>query len=263
MPAWKNLKARLNGGETLLGCFLALGDPLAAEIMGNAGYDWALIDLEHGAGDERLALVQMQALAGTGAGSVVRVEGTARQRANRVLDLGAEGIMFPRVDTAEDAACAAAAISYPPGGVRGVAFSNRAAVFGSGFREYMAASAGLLLSIVQVESPLAVDNAGVIAATPGVDVLFVGPSDLSHSLGILGQFDDPAYTGAIDRIAAAARSQGKHLGVLLPNPDHFDFYYSRGFRFIASGNDGVLLNNAARGLVARLRGSQSEAQKRA
>ena len=258
MPAWKNLKARLNGGETLLGCFLALGDPLAAEIMGNAGYDWALIDLEHGAGDERLALLQMQALAATGAGSVVRVEGTARQRAHRVLDLGAEAIMFPRVDTAADAAAAAAAMAYPPAGVRGVAFSNRAAVFGSEFRDYMRATPDLLLTIVQIESPAAVANAADIAAEKGVDVLFVGPSDLSHSLGILSQFDHPDYVAAIDQISAAAKSKGKHLGVLLPNPDHFGFYHGRGFRFIAAGNDGVLLNNAARALTGKLRGMLAE-----
>ncbi len=246
-------------GETILGCFLAMGDPLAAEIVGNAGYDWALIDLEHGAGDERLAMYQMQALNGTGAGVVVRVEGTARQRTNRILDMGAEGIMFPRVDTPEDAAAAAAAISYGPNGVRGVAFGNRACTFGTGAHDYMAAAPGLLLAVVQIESPLAVKNVDAIAGTPGVDVLFVGPSDLSHSLGIFQQFDNPLYVGAVDAIAAAAKKHGKQAGVLLPNPDMFGFYHQRGFRFIAAGNDGVFLNNGARGMVAKLRGLRDAA----
>src|SRR5918993_5641884 len=131
------LKARLQGGEALLGCFLSLGSSLTAEIMGAAGYDWGLIDLEHGAGGEPEALLQMQALQGSGCAAFVRVEGTERQRSHRVLDFGAHGIMFPRVDTPEQAEQAVAAMRYPLGGVRGLAFSNRACMYGSNLRPYM------------------------------------------------------------------------------------------------------------------------------
>src|ERR1035441_5726735 len=110
----KNLKERVRKGETLFGCFLGLGSPLTAEIMGMAGYDWALIDLEHGAGDERETLFQLQALEHTSAAAIVRVESNARQRVHRVLDLGAHGIMFPRIDNAEQARHAVAAMRYPP-----------------------------------------------------------------------------------------------------------------------------------------------------
>lgn len=250
----KNLKARVRDGETVFGCFLSLGSSLTAEIMGLAGYDWALIDLEHGAGGEREALWQMQALEATGAAAVVRVESSARQRAHRVLDLGARGIMFPRINSAEEAREAVAAMRYPPEGVRGVAFSNRACAFGSNFRPYMEASLDSLLSIVQIETPAAVANVEAIAAVDGVDVLFIGPSDLSHSLGILGQFEHPRYQEAVDKTAQAAARQGKATGILLPKPDDLGFYRERGFIFLASGSDGVLLNNAARALVARLRG---------
>ena len=116
----------------------------------------------------------------------------------------------------------------------------------------MAAAAEYLLTIVQVESAQAVENVEAIAATPGADVLFVGPTDLSHSLGILGQFDHPIYIEAVDTVAAAAKRHGKHLGILLPKPEFFDFYHSRGFRFIGCGNDGILLNNAARAMVKKL-----------
>lgn len=251
----QNLKARVQSGETLLGCFLSLGSPITAEIMGLAGYDWALIDLEHGAGGEREALSQMQALEATGAAPVVRVESNARQRAHRVLDLGARGVMFPRIDAAEQAREAVAAMRYPPEGVRGVAFSNRACAFGSNFRPYMEASLGSLLCIVQIETPEAVANVEAISAVEGVDVLFIGPSDLSHSLGILGEFDHPRYRDAVDKTAQAAARSGKATGILLPKPDDLGFYRQRGFTFLASGSDGVLLNNAARALVTRLKGN--------
>jgi 4-hydroxy-2-oxoheptanedioate aldolase len=251
----KNLKARVRGGETVFGCFLSMGSSITAEIMGLAGYDWALIDLEHGAGGEREALSQVQALEATPAAPVVRIESNARQRAHRVLDLGACGIMFPHIDTAEQAREAVAAMRYPPEGVRGVAFANRACGFGSNFRPYMEASLGALLCIVQIETPEAVANADAIAAVDGVDVSFIGPSDLSHSLGILGQFDHPRYVDAVDKTAAAGARHGKATGILLPKPDDLGFYRQRGFTFLASGSDGVLLNNAARALVTKLKGS--------
>ena len=249
----KNLKQRVLKGETVFGCFLGLGSPLTAEIMGLAGYDWGLIDLEHGAGGEREALAQMQALEATPAAAIVRVESNVRQRSHRVLDSGAHGIMFPRINTAEEARDAVAAMRYPPHGVRGVAFSNRACSFGSNFLPYMEASLTSLLCIVQIETPEAVANADAIAAVDGVDVLFIGPSDLSHSLGILGKFDHPLYRDAIDRTAEAGKRRGKATGILLPKPDDFGFYSERGYTFLASGADGVLLNNAARALVSKLR----------
>jgi 4-hydroxy-2-oxoheptanedioate aldolase len=247
------LKRRLFSGDTVLGCFLSLGSPITTELMGNAGYDWALIDLEHGAGSESEALHQLQALSATPAAAIVRVESTARQRAHRLLDMGAHGIMFPRVDSAEDARDAASAMRYPPLGVRGVAFSNRACHYGSNFRPYLEASAEALLTIVQIETRAAVDRVAEIAAVPGVDVLFIGPSDLSHSYGILGQFDHPDFTSAIERTVQAAQTHGKALGILLPSPADLARYHSLGFRFIASGSDAVLLNNAARSLVQSLR----------
>ena len=248
---------QLMHGEAVLGCFLSLGSPSTAELMANAGYEWGLIDLEHGAGDERDALVQIQALAAGGTIAIVRVEGNARQRVHRVLDFGAHGIMFPRIDTAADAKAAVAAMRYPPDGVRGVAFSNRAGGYGSNFRPYMAGSLALI-TVVQIESPAAVENVDAIAAIDGVDVLFVGPSDLSHSMGMLGNFEHPDFVAAIRRTAAAASAHGKQCGILLPSPKDFKKYYDLGYRFIASGSDAVLLNNAARALVEGIRKDREE-----
>lgn len=250
-----NLRERVQRGDTLLGCFLSLGSPLTAEICGLAGFDWTLIDLEHGAGSEREALSQMQALAPTGAAAVVRVESTARQRAHRMLDLGAHGIMFPRVNTAEDARAAVAAMRYPPAGVRGVAFANRACGFGA-HREYLATANHSLVTVVQIETAESVANVDEIAAVDGADVLFIGPSDLTQSLGIFGQFDDPCFVDAVARTAAAGARHGKATGILLPKPDDFARYYDQGFRFIAAGNDGVMVANSARGLVSTLRAAE-------
>jgi 4-hydroxy-2-oxoheptanedioate aldolase len=247
------LKRRLVADDTVLGCFLSLGSPLASELMGNAGYDWALVDLEHGAGGEIEALHQLQAISCTPAAGIVRVESCVRQRAQRVLDLGAHGIMFPHIDTEQDARDAVAAMRYPPLGVRGVAFSNRACEYGSNFRPYLADSANVLLTIVQIETRSAVENVDAIAGVPGVDVLFIGPSDLSHSYGILGEFDHPDFLQAIDRTVAAAKRYRKSLGILLPKPGDFAHYHDLGFRFIASGSDAVLLNNTARSLVKSVR----------
>ena len=228
--------------------------------MGAAGYDWALIDLEHGAGDERDTIAQMQALAACGCAAFVRVEGNARQRVHRVLDFGAQGVMFPRIDSAEDARAAVAAMRYQPGGLRGVAFSNRACGYGANFRPYMAGSERLI-TVVQIESPAAVENAPAIAAVDGVDVLFIGPSDLSHSMGALGNFTNPEFVRAIERTAKAASDSGKHCGILLPSPADFDLYHKAGYRFIASGADAVLLNNAARALVSTLDGRRKELER--
>jgi 4-hydroxy-2-oxoheptanedioate aldolase len=248
----KNLKKRLHDGETLLGCFLNLGSPLTAEIMGRAGFDFAVIDLEHGSGAETDVLSQLQALEATDAGVIVRVESHERQRAHRVLDLGAEGIMFPRVDSAPEAAAAVAGLRYPPEGVRGVAAANRACSFGGSFREYVEAAPSTLLGVVQIESESALAAVDDIAAVDGVDVLFVGPMDLTASLGILAQFDHPRYGEALATVSAAARRHGTSLGVLMARPEDFDRYHALGFRFIACGSDGTLLNAGARRTVELL-----------
>jgi len=252
-------RERLARGEAVLGCFLSLGSAQTAELMAAAGYDWALIDLEHGAGDERDALAQMQALATRRCITIVRVESTVRQRVHRVLDFGAHGIMFPRINSQEEAGAAVAAMRYPPAGVRGVAFSNRACAYGANFRPYLEGSASLL-TIVQIESPAAVENADAIAAVEGVDVLFIGPSDLSHSMGILGNFEHPDFVSAVRRTAQSALSHGKHCGILLPNPKDLARYLELGYRFLASGSDAVLLNNAARALVQSLQKNLLESQ---
>jgi len=242
----KNLKRRLRDGETLAGCFLNLGSPLTAEIMGRAGFDFAVIDLEHGSGTEADVLPQLQALGATDTGVIVRVESHERQRAHRVLDLGAEGIMFPRVGSAPEATRAVAGLRYPPQGVRGVATANRACEFGVTALRYMESAPSTLLGVVQIESEDALAAVDDIASVDGADVLFIGPMDLTASLGILAQFDHPRYGDALETVSAAAHRHGKALGVLMARPEDFDRYHALGFRLIACGSDGTLLAAGAR-----------------
>ncbi len=248
----QHLPERLQAGETLLGCFLNLGSALTAEMVGKAGFDFVVIDLEHGSGTEADVLAQLQALEHTGARSVIRVEGHARQRSHRVLDLGAHGIMFPRVENAGEASACVANLRYPPRGVRGVASMNRAAGFGVTFRDYVDHHHEILLGVVQIETVEAVKNVEEIAAVDGADVLFIGPLDLSTSLGVLGQFDHPEFDAALRKTAEAARRHGRSAGILMPKADDFDRYWDLGYRFLASGSDGAMVNNAARALAAGL-----------
>jgi len=239
------LKQQLTSGGAVVGCFLSLGSPIAAEIMGAAGYDCAVIDLEHGSGDERHALDQMQALSATNCVSLVRVESNQRQRVHRVLDAGAHGIMFPRIDSAEEARAAIAAMRYPPEGTRGVASSVRACEYGANFQPYLAGSTNLL-SMIQIESEAAVACVEEIAAVPGVDILFLGPWDLSFGMGIMGEFDHPRFLAAVERTSAAAAAHGIAAGVLLPANKTVAHYHALGYRFILSGADAIMLQQAAR-----------------
>jgi 2-keto-3-deoxy-L-rhamnonate aldolase RhmA len=254
----KYLKNRVQAGEVLYGIFVNLGSSLTAEIIGSAGYDWALIDLEHGAGDEREVLFQIQAMEHTPTVALVRIESTSRPRFHRVLDFGAAGIMAPRIDSLEQARDAVSGLHYPPKGARGIAQMNRACQFGAGFREYLAAD-DQLLGIVQIESHEAVRNAVAIAELDGVDVLFVGPTDLSHSMGILGQIEHPRFQEALATVASAAKVAGKACGILLRTPEDAPHLLSMGYTFLGCGSDASLLRTAAQSQLIALRAQIAKA----
>lgn len=249
----KNLKKRIRQGDTLIGCWLNLGSSTTAEIVGLAGYDWALIDLEHGAGTEADVLHQLQALEHTPAAAIIRVESHERQRAHRVLDLGAEGIMFPRVSGPEDAQKAISTLRYQPDGARGAAMLVRAARFGREFEAYHAGAKDNLVGIVQVETEEVLESLDTIAAIDGVDVLFVGPLDLSIALGTFGQADHPRFREALDATAKAAKKAGIAAGVLLRSTEEFRKYHELGFRFIACGSDSGFVNNGAHKTLKELK----------
>jgi 4-hydroxy-2-oxoheptanedioate aldolase len=241
----KNVKKRIYSGETLIGCWLNLGSTLTSEIVGMAGFDWVLIDTEHGAGSEGQVLHQLQALEHTSAASIVRIESYERQRFHRVLDFGAEGIMCPRIRTLAEAELAVKAIRYQPEGARGAAKLIRAARFGADFDQYYANHKKNLVCIVQIETAEILNSLDSVAATDGVDVLFVGPTDLSIALGVYGKPDHPKFVEALKATADAATKEGKAAGILLKSPDEFERYYDFGFRFIACGSDGGFVQSGA------------------
>lgn len=249
----KNLKNRLINGETLLGCWLNLGSSLTAEITGLAGFDWLLIDIEHGVGGEKEVLYQLQALEHTPAAPVVRVESYDRQRIHRVLDLGAEGIMCPRINNVTEAKKAVTGLYYPPKGSRGVAKMVRATGFGRNFSDYRRNEEKHLLGIVQIESIEVLDHLDEIAELDGVDVLFIGPSDLSMSLGNFGQFDHPLFKDAVKKTIHAARKAGKATGILLGDPGDFKMYHEMGITMIACGSDATFVASGARTMVQKLK----------
>ncbi|HEV7347646.1 HpcH/HpaI aldolase family protein [Telluribacter sp.] len=253
----KNLKKRLQQGETLHGCWLNLGSPLTAEIVGLAGFDWVLIDLEHGAGGEKEALSQLQALEHTPVGVVVRVESAEGQRIHRVLDMGAEGIMCPKISTPAEARKVVSGLHYPPHGNRGVAKMVRATQFAQRFQSYYESSRDTILGVVQIETAEVLHHLDEVAAIEGVDVLFIGPADLTMELGIFGQFDHPLFLEALEKTVNAAQKAGKATGILFFNPEDYQKYHEMGIRLLACGADATFVAEGARMMAQRLNSFRS------
>lgn len=246
-------RTRVLAGEWLAGTFINLGSSVTVEIAGDAGYDWLILDHEHGPGGEETLLHQLQAAAGTPAVPIVRIPVNDVTRFKRVLDAGAHGVMVPYINTAAEAQAAVTAMNYPPHGIRGVAKFNRGAGFGNTFEEYYLHAHEWLVLAAQIETGEAVANSEAIAAVPGVDVLFVGPNDLTHNLGIRDQFDHPLFVNALQRVAAAARAAGKAAGILVHQAALVPKCRELGYTFVALGSDGGAVNAGLRQNLATLR----------
>ena len=248
-----SLKQLLGRGKIAYGIIHALGSAAAAEMIGMAGFDYVLIDGEHGPGDHQSHLRSLQAVAATPATAFYRVENNDRTAIKRALDLGIEGIMIPNVASAEEAQAAVAACRYPPRGVRGFAAGIvRASDYGLRIVKYMSEGESELLISVMIESAAGAQNAAEIAAVEGIDVVQVGPFDLSYDLGIPGRFDDPRYLAAQTAIEKAVLAQGKILGGA-PMPGlGLEHLLERGYLMITLGADVMFLSQ---GLAAALPGS--------
>ena len=248
----KWIRQRVLSGEILAGTFLNLGSHMTVEIAGQAGFDWLLIDMEHGAGDYPDLVHQLQAADCTSASPLVRIAWNEVPRFKRVLDLGPSGVMVPWISNAEEAKHAVAAMRYPPQGIRGAASFNRACAYGKNFEEYFARASRDLLTIVQIESLQAVNCAGEIAAVDGVDVLFVGPLDLSVSLGAPRQLDRPDFREALRKVIAACHQHGKAAGILLWKQEQLEQAITDGFTFVGLGSDGAAVGTAMNQWAAAL-----------
>ena len=232
-----SIRKRVLSGEILFGAGAYLGSSLTVEMIGITGFDFVWIDCEHGVGDLSELLPQLQAASIGGAAPVVRIVWNEAPRFKRVLDLGAAGVMVPYVNTAAEARAAAQAMRYPPEGVRGVARLIRANGFGQDFQAYFSEANEALLTVVQIETAEAVKNADEIAAVEGVDVLFIGPMDLSNNMGIPAQFEHPDLEKAMDTVLAACHKHGKAPGILAPTLDLVTKWVGKGFTFLVVGSD--------------------------
>jgi 4-hydroxy-2-oxoheptanedioate aldolase len=251
------LKARLQAGEPVFGLVHALAHASVAEMIGLAGFDFVLLDGEHGAGDHQVHLQCLQALAGTRAHALMRVESGDRTVIKRALDLGVEGVMVPNVSTAEEARDVVASCRYPPVGTRGYAATGvRASDYGFQGERYLREYASQLLIAVMIESRAGVENAAAIAAVDGVDVVQIGANDLSYDLGVPEQLSHPQLIEAIAEIERATLTSGKSLGgAPLPGTE-VALLIRRGYRLITLGRD---VSVFGKGLAATLamRGSTS------
>ena len=254
-PFDRSFRDRVLARETLFGLFLDLGSSASAELCGTVGYDWLLVDLEHGSGGEAELADQFRAIAAAGGSApLVRPQSGERIRIGRALDLGARGVMVPRLESAAGAHEAVTYLRYPPGGIRGVATRVRGAGLGAVAHADVKRLNERVVGIIQIESVGALREADEIAAIDGVDVLFVGPADLSHSLGIPGQFQHVDYRAALERVAAACRAHGKAAGILIYDPAVVPGLRELGYTFIGIGADAALVAEGAARSLAAVRG---------
>jgi 2-keto-3-deoxy-L-rhamnonate aldolase RhmA len=247
-------RRRIHAGETLFGAWASLGSPGSAELLGRAGLDWVVVDMEHGNTTESELLAHLTAIEVSGSATLVRPQSGERLRIGRALDMGAAGVVIPRLDTAEQVREAVTFLRYPPAGQRGVALLTRGARLGTVNHAGVAALNDDIVGVVQIESPSALEAAEEFAATDGVDVLFVGPADLSHSLGIPGQFANPIYQAALRKVVAACRAHGKAAGVLLYDHASFRPHLELGYTFVGIGADVSYVNEGVKAALAAARG---------
>ena len=202
-----------------VGMFCSLGSSITVEIAGNSGFDWLLLDYEHGEGDLSELLHQIQALEHTPSAPIVRIAWNDPILFKRALDRGAAGIMVPYVSTGKEAEQAVKSMRYFPQGIRGLAKAIRATGYTTDFDEYFNRANKDLLTVVQIETEEAVNNVNEIASVDGVDILFLGPTDLSTNLGIPLQLEHPKFLSAVDKVISACQTNDKTAGILALNPD--------------------------------------------
>lgn len=252
------LKARLKAGENVYGAWVGSGSADNAEILGHAGFDFLVVDQEHGAGEMADAVAMLRAAESSGTPCVVRAPWNDPVWLKRILDAGAEAVMIPSVETADLAAAAVRACRYPPQGARGYAAGVvRASTFGFEPGYVHKANENLLI-VVQIESAVAVEAAAEICAVEGVDVVFIGVNDLAGSIGRLEQLDHPDVRDLVRRAEDVILASGKPMGTVPSAGASWQELFGRGYRMVVGPHDVILLREAARAAVreyARFRGA--------
>lgn len=247
-------KAKLQAGETVYGCFNALNEPRLVEIYGYQPWDFMVFDGEHGTLEPRDVENLTRAAQLRGFTPLVRATTNHQPTILRFLDTGAAGVIVPWVNTPGEAEQVVRSVKYFPRGLRGLA-GSRAADYGQTMplAEYSAQANAETLVVVQCESTTAVENAAAIAAIDGVDAVFVGPTDLSQSMGLTGQVDHPDVIAAIDRVIAAVTPAGKAVGIMVRSAERAIFWRERGVRFITTSMEGLIVAGM-KGYLSAVRG---------
>ncbi|MFV0375518.1 HpcH/HpaI aldolase family protein [Microbacterium sp.] len=235
----------------LAGLWTCSGSPLAAEILAGAGMDWILIDMEHSPLSLPVVLAQLQAIAGYDTTPVVRVPIGDAVTLKQVLDTGAQNILVPMVQSAAEAEELVRAVRYPPRGIRGVGSALARSARWNRVEDYLQHADRYVSLFVQVETAQGVDNAAAIAAVDGIDGVFVGPSDLAASMGLLGQQTHPDVVASVRRAFDGIRSAGKPAGVNAFDPAAADAYVEAGASFLLVGADVAMLARASEAFAAR------------
>jgi len=246
-------KQALSGDKPLWGLWMGLPDASCAEIVAGAGFDWLLIDSEHAPFELDSTMRHLQAIAPYGVPVIVRPEEGRTALLKRILDIGAQTVLVPMCDSAEQAEQLVQAVKYPPQGIRGLGSSLARAANWNRIPGYLQKANDEICLIVQAETVAAMKNLAEIAAVDGVDAIFIGPSDLSASMGHIGNPDHPEVVAAIEQGFQVINDAGKAAGLLCINPAKAHHYVNKGAKFVGVGVDTMLLGNAAKALAERFK----------
>ncbi len=252
--ATTTLRNKINSRTLTLGSWISIGHPTIAEIMAKAGFDWLVVDLEHSVISIDVAGDLIRTIDLCGVAPLVRLTSNDPDQIKRVMDAGAHGIIVPMVNTPEEAARAVAATRYAPRGSRGVGL-GRAQGYGVNFRDYLQWQSDGPVVIVMIEHKDAIDQLEEILKVPGVDGLFIGPYDLSCSLGIPGQFEQAGFISAMTRIRETGQRLGCPAGLHIVEPDlqQLEQTIREGYTFIAYSVDIRLLDVSVRQGIAKMK----------
>jgi 2-keto-3-deoxy-L-rhamnonate aldolase RhmA len=247
-----NQLLRGRGARSPIGTWVMSTSPIVAEAVGLAGFDWGVLDMEHTPLDLMDLVHLLQAVGNTKMLPVVRLPWNEAVTVKRVLDAGAQTLLFPFVQNATEAGQAVASTRYPPEGVRGLAAMSRASRFGT-VPDFLRAANRSIGVVVELETPQAIARLEEIAAVPGVDAIFVGPDDLSSAMGHAGQPVHPEVMALMTNAARRARAVGKPIGTVGSTPEVVTRYRAAGFDFVAVCSDLGLLMRGAQAVVQALR----------
>jgi len=243
IEAINNIRQKLSEGRHSIGSWMQIAHSSIAEIMGDAGYDWVAVDMEHGAISAHQLPDLFRALELGNTLPLARLAHGKPKDCKQALDAGSGGVIVPMVENAEQLTAVRDACRWPPAGTRGVAFS-RANLFGKYFDEYTVEAQQPLL-VAMIEQIQAVDELDAILAVDGLDAILIGPYDLSASMGLTSQFDHPDFSAAMESILAKASKANVASGVhvVTPSRDDLDQRLSEGYRFLAYSIDSVMLRH--------------------